>query len=57
MQTVSWLTPHRWAIDGLRQLAAGGSLADVATQLGVLLAFGVVLLGLATWRLRVALTR
>lgn len=57
MQTVSWLTPHRWALDGLRELVAGGTVVDVAAQVGVLLAFGAVLLGLATWRLRAALTR
>jgi ABC-2 type transport system permease protein len=57
MDTVSRLTPHRWAIDGLRELAAGGGLLDTLPQLGVLFAFAVVLGTLATWRLRVALTR
>jgi len=57
MDTISRLTPHRWAIDGLRELAAGGGIVDALPQLGVLAAFAVVLLGLATWRLRAALTR
>lgn len=57
MKTVTWLTPHRWALDALRDLVAGAALADVLPQLGVLLAFGAVLLGVATWRLRAALTR
>jgi ABC-2 type transport system permease protein len=57
MESISWVTPHRWAIDGFRELVAGGGLADVLPQLGVLLAFATVLLGLATWRLRAALTR
>ncbi len=56
METISWLIPHRWAIDGLRELVAGGTLADVALQVGVLLAAAVVVLVLATWRLRTALT-
>ena len=57
MESISWVTPHRWAIDGFRELVAGGGLVDVLPQIGILLAFAVVLLGLATWRLRAALTR
>lgn len=57
MDTISLFTPHRWAIDGLRELAVGGGVADILPQLGVLLGFAVVLLGLATWRLRLAITR
>ena len=57
MQTISWFTPHRWTLDGFRELIAGGSIVDVLPQLGVLAAFAVVLLGLATWRLRAALSR
>lgn len=57
MDAISRFTPHRWAIDGLRELAAGGGIVDALPQLGVLAAFATVLIGLATWRLRVALTR
>ena len=57
METISWLIPHRWAIDGLRELVAGATLVDVLPQLGVLLGMAAVVLALATWRLRVALTR
>jgi ABC-2 type transport system permease protein len=57
MQTVSWLTPHRWALDAFRDLVAGATLLDILVPLGVLLAFGAVLLAVATWRLRAALTR
>jgi ABC-2 type transport system permease protein len=57
MATISWLTPHRWALDAFRELIAGGGVADVLVQLGVLFAMAVVLFALATWRLRVALTR
>lgn len=57
MQAVSRLTPHRWAIDGLRQLVAGGGLVEILPQLSVLLTFAAVLLALATWRFRVSLSR
>ncbi len=56
MATISWFTPHRWALDAFRDLIAGGGAADVLLQVGVLLAIAAVLLALATWRLRVALT-
>lgn len=57
MATISWFTPHRWALDGFRELIAGGGLTAILPQLGVLLAVAAVLLALATWRLRVAITR
>jgi ABC-2 type transport system permease protein len=57
MASVSWLTPHRWALDGLRELVVGAGITDVLPQLGVLLGFGALLLVLATWRLRATLTR
>jgi ABC-2 type transport system permease protein len=56
MATISWLTPHRWALDGFRELIAGGGAADVLPQVGVLLTAAVVLLAVGTWRLRLALT-
>jgi ABC-2 type transport system permease protein len=56
METISWFIPHRWAIDGLRELVAGGTFVDVLPQVAVLLAAAAVVLALATWRLRVALT-
>jgi ABC-2 type transport system permease protein len=57
MNSISWFIPHRWALDGFRELIAGGTLTSILPQLGVLIAAAVVLLGLATWRLRAALTR
>jgi ABC-2 type transport system permease protein len=56
MATVSWFTPHRWALDGFRELIAGGGLTAILPQLGVLLAVAFVLLTLAAWRLRAAIT-
>jgi ABC-2 type transport system permease protein len=56
MDTISRFIPHRWALDGFRELIAGGTIVDVLPQLGVLLVAAVVLLGLATWRLRAALS-
>ena len=55
MATISWLTPHRWALDGFRELIAGGGLTAILPQLGVLIAVDVVVLALAAWRLRAAL--
>jgi ABC-2 type transport system permease protein len=56
MATISWLTPHRWALDALRELIAGAGVVDVLPQLGVLLGVAVVVFALATWRLRRAIT-
>ena len=57
MRTVSHVTPHAWAIDGLRAVAIrDADLIGVLPQIGVLLAFAVVLLGLATVRFRQAAT-
>jgi ABC-2 type transport system permease protein len=58
MQTIGHLTPHAWAVDGLRELVTGGGgLASIAPQVAILVAYGVVLVALAAWRFRIALTR
>jgi ABC-2 type transport system permease protein len=57
MATLSWVTPHRWALDGFRELITGASLTGILLPVGVLLAEAAILLALATWRLRAALTR
>lgn len=57
MDAVSWVTPHRWALDGFRTLLAGGNIVSIAPHLGVLLCIAAVLLAVGTWRLRVSLTR
>lgn len=57
MQTISRFTPHAWALDGLRALAVrDATLLGVLPQVGVLAAFAAVLLGLAVWRLRAAIS-
>lgn len=56
MATISWFTPHRWAIDGFRELIAGATAVDIVPQLGVLAVAAAVILAVATWRLRAALT-
>lgn len=55
MQAVGRATPHAWAIDALRTVARDGTLADVVVPLMVLAGFAIVLLALATWRLRMTL--
>lgn len=58
MQKVAHITPHAWALDGYAELVRhGGNTLDILPELGVLTAYAVVLLGLAAWRLRVAITR
>ncbi|MDQ2953281.1 MAG: ABC transporter permease [Chloroflexota bacterium] len=58
MKAIGHLTPHAWAMDAFVALTArGADLAAIVPQLLVLLGFSAVLLPLATWRLRVTLTR
>lgn len=58
MRRVSMLTPHSWALQGFADLVRrDGGLAEVAPELGVLVVYGVVLLAVAAWRLRVVLTK
>jgi ABC-2 type transport system permease protein len=58
MQKVAHITPHAWALDGFAELVRrNGTVVDILPELGVLTAYAVVLLALAAWRLRVALTR
>ncbi|HUG31623.1 MAG TPA: ABC transporter permease [Acidimicrobiia bacterium] len=58
MRQVAHVTPHAWALDAFAELVRrGGNTLDILPELGVLAAYAVVLLGLASWRLRVAITR
>jgi ABC-2 type transport system permease protein len=53
VRTIAHVTPHAWAIDAFHELLLnGGGLGDVLPQVGVLLGFAVVLLGLAVLRFR-----
>lgn len=57
VRTVAHVTPHAWANDAFAKLVRrGGGVVDVLPQLAVLAGYAAVLLGLATWRLRRALT-
>ncbi len=58
MRQVAHITPHAWALDAYAELVRrGGGTLDILPELGILIAYAVVLLGLASWRLRVAITR
>lgn len=58
LATLAYLTPQAWAIEGFRDLAfRGADVVAILRQLGVLLAYAAVLVGLGTWGLRRALTR
>lgn len=57
MQTVAHITPHAWALDGFAELVRrGGGILDILPELAVLAGFAVVLLSVATLRLRQVLT-
>jgi ABC-2 type transport system permease protein len=57
MRTLSHVTPHSWAIDALRDVTlSDASIGGILPELGVLLGFAAVFLGLAAWRLRRAIT-
>lgn len=57
MRAVAHLTPHAWALDGFADLTARGEgVRAILPELGVLVIFAAVLLSLAAWRLRRAIT-
>jgi ABC-2 type transport system permease protein len=57
MRTISHFTPHAWGNDAFAELVRrSGTVADILVELAVLAAFAVVLLSVATWRLRKAIT-
>ena len=57
MRTIAHVTPHAWGNDAFNDLVShGGNVSDILQELGVLAAYAFVLLTLATWRLRRAIT-
>ncbi len=57
VQRISQYTPHYWALHGFRDiLFAEGGLGDVADEVAVLGVFAVVLLVIAAWAYRRAIT-
>jgi ABC-2 type transport system permease protein len=53
VRAISVVTPHYWAMDAVQSLIIlGEGLADILTQLGVLLAFAAAFFGLGFWRFR-----
>lgn len=58
MTTVAHVTPHAWGIDAFTAMVRhDATLADILPELGVLAAMAVALIAVATWRLRLTLTR
>ena len=58
LRQIAHVTPHAWAIDAFAKLVQeGGGLVDILPELGVLAAYAAVLLLIASWRLRVVITR
>ena len=53
MRLIGHATPHAWAVDAwVTLLSRGGGLADIAGYLAILSAYALVLLGIASLRLR-----
>jgi ABC-2 type transport system permease protein len=53
MRSVAMVTPHAWAIKGLREVALhGGGVPDILVPLAVLGLFAAALLALGVWRFR-----
>ena len=46
LATVSYLSPHRWLLDGFRDVSYGAGIADLGLTLSVLGAFVVVVGGI-----------
>ena len=57
IRTVAQFTPQGWAMLGFRDLQWGGSIRDIADNLGVLVAMGIGLAAVASWLLRRTVTR
>jgi ABC-2 type transport system permease protein len=57
MRDIGHVTPHAWGNDAFAELVRrNGGLLDILPELGVLVAMAAVLLTLAVWRLRRAIT-
>lgn len=57
MRRVAHITPQAWGNDAFSKLVGhGASVAGILPQLGVLTAYAVVILALASWRLRRVIT-
>ncbi len=57
MRAVAHATPHAWALDAFAELVRhDGTLFDILPELGILAIFAAVLMTIATWQLRRAIT-
>lgn len=58
LQSISWLTPHRWAYDALAAIQRrDASFTDILPALGILAAMAAILLMCGAWLLRRSLQR
>jgi ABC-2 type transport system permease protein len=58
LRTIAHLTPHAWALDAFDELVGNDAgVGAILPNLAVVAAMAVVLLALATWRLRRVITR
>jgi ABC-2 type transport system permease protein len=57
LRVIAHITPHAWANDAFGKLLHhAATLPDIAGDVGILLLYAAVLLGLSTWMLRRRLT-
>jgi ABC-2 type transport system permease protein len=49
LNTISYLTPHRWLLESMREVSFGGGIADIVPAIVVLLVFIVVVGGAGLW--------
>jgi ABC-2 type transport system permease protein len=57
LQRIAHLTPHAWALDGFAKIRDQGGVLDIGPELGVLALYALILLLIASWRLRRVITR
>lgn len=58
MEIVAKFTPHAWALDAFAELQRrDGTVFDILPQLGVIAVFAIVLIAVASWRMRATMAR
>lgn len=58
MRTIAHVTPHAWALDAFAEvIRRDGSIAEITTELAVLVAYAAVLLAVASWALPRSIVR
>lgn len=56
MRRVAHVTPHAWGMDAFSEIFRGGTIGDITTELGVILAMGAGILAIAIYFFRRSIT-